>query len=306
MKKLIFPASMSLLLAMTCCKTNKLEYPEAPHDDTVDNYFGHEVPDPFRLLEDDTAAATLAWVEAENKVTQDYLSQIPFRKKIHDRLEQLNNYPKIGMPWKEQDGRYYEFRNNGLQNQSVLYRMEKPGDEGEIFLDPNTLSDDGTVALKNIFFSADGKYMAYSISRSGSDWEEIFVLDTATGEQLEDHIEWSKFSGAAWQGDGFYYSTYPRPTDGKEFSSANENHLVYYHKMGTPQSDDRLAYADEANPLHFHSAWLPENEQYLFIVGAGEGFGNSLIFKELKKSASAWVTVEPTQEYPIEPVDVID
>ena len=195
------------------------------------------------------------WVNEENALTQAYLEKIPFRKDINKRLTSLNNFSKKGIPSKHTDGYYYFYENNGLQNQSVLYRTKDiSADSAEVFLDPNKLSEDGTVALTGISMSNDDKYTAYTISRSGSDWTEIYVMDTATGNLLPDHIEWAKFTGAQWHGNGFYYSAYPRPENGKEFSNANENHRIYYHKLGTPQSDDVLVYEDAAHPFHFHSA----------------------------------------------------
>ena len=259
MKPIQILATAMLTCTMAGChNSGKINYPEAPQDGTVDTIFGMEVSDIYRPLENDTAPATLAWVEAENKVTQDYLSQIPFRKAIAERLTHLNNYVKRGVPSRENDGKYYYSENDGLKNQAVIYRTDDPlSSEREEFLDPNSLSDDGTVALTGLSQSKDGKYTAYTISRSGSDWTEIYVMDTATKQLLPDHIEWAKFSGAEWDGDGFYYSAYPRPEEGKEFSNANENHQIYYHKIGTPQSDDTLVFSDPANPLHFHGAQVP-------------------------------------------------
>ena len=289
---------MALTMA-SCSKQAKLTYPEAPTDGTVDIYFGTEVEDPYRPLENDSAAVTLAWVEAENAVTQEYLSQIPYRGKIRERLKELNNYPKEGLPFKENDGKYYFYKNDGLQNQSVLYRSATPGGEAEVFLDPNKLSDDGTVALTGVYQSHDGKYTAYTISRSGSDWTEIYVMDTATGELLKDHIEWAKFTGATWRGDGFYYSAYEKPTKGKEFSNANEYHKVYYHKLGTPQSADRVVYENRNEPLHFHSVDITDDESTLLVMGGGAGNGNSLYIKDLTDPNSKWVTVEESQDYDI-------
>ncbi len=286
-----------------CSNQKQLAYPAAPSDNTVDTIFGMTVPDPYRPLENDTAAETLRWVEAENKVTEDYLSKIPFRSKINSRLTELNNYVKRGMTYRENDGMFYFFENDGLKNQSVLYR--KPtvdSTEREVFLDPNTLSDDGTVALTGVFQSKDGKYTAYTISRSGSDWTEIYVMDTKTKELLPDHIKWAKFTGAAWDGDGFYYSAYPTPEAGKEFSNANQNHLVYYHKIGTPQSEDTVAFSDPAHPFHFHSADVAESQPTVFISVGGQGVGNEL---KVRKNG-AWVTMAPTQEYSNGVVDVIN
>lgn len=306
MSRLIPTIALMALTAASCSKKTGLTYPQAPSDDTVDNYFGHAVADPYRPLENDTAAATLAWVEAENKVTQDYLSQIPFRNSIRQRIEQLNNYPKTGMPTKLHDGKYYFSKNDGLQNQYVLYRSETPDGDAEVFLDPNKLSDDGTVALTGIYQSHDGKYTAYTISRSGSDWTEIYVMDTETGKLLDDHIEWAKFTGAAWQGDGFYYSAYEKPADGKEFSNANEYHKVFYHKLGTPQSEDKVIYENRNEPLHFHNVGITDDESVLFVMGGGAGNGNSLYIKDLTKPNSKWITVEDSQDYDISVIDSRD
>ena len=293
-----------LTCTMAGCHTSgKLSYPEAPQDGTVDTIFGMEVSDIYRPLENDTAPATLAWVEAENKVTDEYLAQIPFRKAIADRLTHLNNYVKRGLPVRRSDGKYYYSENDGLKNQYVIYRTDNLGNgEREVFLDPNTLSDDGTVALGGMSQSKDGKYTAYTINRSGSDWVEIYVMDTATKELLPDHIEWAKFSGAEWDGDGFYYSAYPRPEAGKEFSNANENHQVYYHKIGTPQSDDTLVFSDPANPLHFHGAFVADTDPVMFVTISGQGVGNALKMRR----GGAWVDVSPDQKYDCSVIDVID
>ncbi|MDE5675837.1 MAG: prolyl oligopeptidase family serine peptidase, partial [Muribaculaceae bacterium] len=207
-------------------------------------------------------------------------------------------------PSKHKDGKYYFYENDGLQNQSVLYRSDSINGTPEVFLDPNALSEDGTVALQGLSFSNNGKYAAYIISRSGSDWNEIFVMDAKTKQLLNDHIEWAKFTGAAWDGDGFYYSAYPRPEKGKEFSNANENHQIYYHKIGTPQSEDRLVYEDKANPLYFHSAFVPEDEEWMFLTAAGQGLGNSLKVKNLKKGGD-WIVMEPTQDFEMNVMEVV-
>ena len=286
-----------------CHSSGKINYPAAPQDGTVDTIFGMEVRDIYRPLENDTAPATLAWVEAENKVTEQYLSQIPFRKAIAERLTHLNNYVKRGLPTRQNDGKYYYSENDGLKNQYVIYRTDNlASDEREVFLDPNTLSDDGTVALGGMTQSKDGKYTAYTINRSGSDWVEIYVMDTATKELLPDHIEWAKFTSAEWDGDGFYYSAYPRPEAGKEFSNANENHQVYYHKLGTPQSDDTLVFSDPANPLHFHSAGVADTDPAMFVYISGQGVGNAV---KMRRGGS-WVTVSPDQEYDCDIIDVIN
>lgn len=300
--------SISAIMTITaglgaCSRHSVLSYPEAPSDNTVDTIFGMAVPDTYRPLENDTAPATLAWVEAENKVTQDYLSQIPYRDGVRGRLTDLADFVKRGLPWRGEDGMWYFYENDGLRNQSVLYRSDNPEGEGrEVFLDPNTLSDDGTVALTGLMQSRDGKYTAYTISRSGSDWTEIYVMDTATKQLLPDHIEWAKFTGADWDGDGFYYSAYPRPEKGKENSQANENHIIYYHKLGTPQSDDTIAFSDPAHPLHFHSAQVTETEPVLFVSIGGQGVGNALKVRR----DGVWTDMVADQETTNAVLDVID
>lgn len=296
---------MTAALTLTA-SAQKLNYPAAPTADVVDDYFGIKVSDRFRPLENDTSAETAAWVEAENAVTRRYLDKIPFRSSVKERLTALNNYHKHGMPFKRKDGKYYFYENDGLRNQSVLYRMDSIGGTPEVFLDPNTLSDDGTVALTGVFFSNDNRYVAYTISRSGSDWSEIYVMDARTKELLPDHIQWAKFTGAAWHGDGFYYSAYDRPEAGKEFSNANENHRIYFHRLGTPQSDDILIYDDPAHPLHFHSAQVSDDESLLFVYGSGEGRGNSLMVKKLNDCNAEWVIIEPSQNEELSVVDVIN
>lgn len=286
----------------------KISYPVPPTDLTVtDEYFGIKVADPYRPLENDTAPETLKWVDAENAVTDEYLSKIPFRAELRKRLEQLNNYPKESAPWKEKDGYYYFYKNDGLQNQSVLYRTKDlASGETEVFIDPNTLSEDGTVALKGVRFSRDGKLAAYSISRSGSDWTEYYVIDTATRQLLPDHIEWAKFSSAQWHGDGFYYSAYDRPEAGKEFSNTNENHKVYYHKIGTPQEEDILIYEDPEHPMYFHTASVSDDESLLILYMSGAGNGNGVKIKDLTDPDSEWVTITESQEDLVDPFYLSD
>lgn len=309
MKHIITLSAMTALMASTlgssCSTGEKIAYPAAPQDSTVDEYFSMKVADPYRPLENDTSETTLRWVEQENAVTNAYLSKIPFRDALRKRLTDLNNYKKTGLPSKWKDGKYYFYENDGLQNQSVLYRTDSIGGKAEVFLDPNKLSDDGTVALTGVFPSNDGRHTAYTISRSGSDWTEIYVLDTKTGKALTDHIEWAKFTSAEWRGDGFYYSAYARPEKGKEFSNANEYHRIYYHKLGTPQSQDELVYSDKDHPLYFHSAYVPDSEDYLFVLAGGQGIGESMMVKDLRKPGAGWKVIEPTQDYSISPVDVV-
>ncbi len=293
---------MSGLVIMSCAnKSQKINYPMAEKVDTVDVYFGTEVADPYRWLENDTSVATASWVTAQNEVTNAYLDQIPFRKQLLDRMTTLANYEKIGTPFKR-NGKYYFYKNDGLQNQSVLYTQDSLNSEPVVFLDPNKLSTDGTVALTGLRFSKDGKYAAYTISRSGSDWSEIYVMDVASRQLLNDHILWSKFSGPSWQGDGFYYSAYDAPTQGKEFSNVNENHKVYYHKLGTPQSSDELIFQNPKEPKRFYSAGTSQDERFIFLYESGAGRGNNLFIKEVgsKKPFEQLTTDFNYQYYPIE------
>lgn len=299
MKKIIL---LSMSAMMTTFAMAQIEYPKAPKDGTVDEYFGVKVADPFRPLENDTSEQTAAWVEAENKITNAYLSKIPFRDKLLKRLKEVSNYEKIGSPFKRY-GKYYFYKNDGLQNQSVLYVTDKIGGEPRVFLDPNKLSDDGTVALKSISFSHDGKYFAYSISRSGSDWEEFYVMDIATGKLLPDHITWAKFSGAAWHGDGFYYSSYDAPVEGKEFSNVNEVHKIYYHKIGTPQSEDILFYQNPAYPKRFYSVSVNKEETLMYLYESGDGAGNNLYVRDLKQKDSQFIQMTSDMDSQYAPVE---
>ncbi len=298
---------MAVSSLIGCDNSNtKLSYPAAPADSTVYTVNGVTVIDTYRPLEDDTCETTKAWVEAENKVTADYLARIPYRQAIHDRLDALNRYERRGMPAKENDGKYYFFANDGSKNQSILYRMDSLDSDPVVFLDPNTLSDDGTVALTGVSMSNDGKYTAYTISRSGSDWTEIYVLDTESGKLLDDHILWAKFTGAAWKDNGFYYSAYDAPVAGKEFSNANTDHKVYYHHIGTPQSADELIYNDPANPLHFHYAGTSNDANMLALYIGGEGSGDALMVKDLTNKSSKWTTIEASQNFTNQVIDMFD
>lgn len=283
-----------------------LNYPSAPKSNVVDEYFGIKVSDPYRQLENDTSEITENWVKAENAVTQDYLSKIPFRKDIKNRLLQLANYPKYSAPVRENDGKFYFYENDGLKNQAILYRKDSINGTPEVFLDPNALSEDGTVALTGTTQSHDGKYTAYTIARSGSDWKEIFVMETATRKLLGDHILRAKFSDATWYGNGFFYSAYEINTSGKEYSEINLNHRVYYHTLGTPQSEDKVYFEDAAHPYHFHGVMVDDDETVLFLTSSGEGIGNSLQVKRLDGKDDSWHTIEATQDYDTYVIGVID
>ena len=293
--------TMATVLLSTSASAQGIQYPKADKDGTVDNYFGTEVADPYRWLEDDTSAKTAAWVEAENKITNAYLSKIPFRQKLLKRLTEVANYEKLSAPHKHH-GRWYFYKNDGLQNQYVMYVMDQLGGTPRIFLDPNKLSTDGTVALQGVYFSNNGKYAAYTISRSGSDWQEFYVIDLKTGQLTTDHIEWAKFSGAAWQGDGFYYSAYDAPTQGKEFSNVNEGMKIYYHKIGTPQSDDVLFYQNPAQPKRFYTVSVNEEETMMFLYEDGAGAGNTLFVRDLRKPNSQFIQMTADMDYRYTPL----
>lgn len=266
-------------------------YPKAHKDNTVDVYFGEKVADPYRWLEDDMSAQTAEWVDAENAVTRKYLDNIPMRKNILKRLKETANYEKIGIPFKRQ-GKWYVYRNNGLQNQSVLYQMDSPtadASKQRIWLDPNALSTDGTVALKGIYFSHNGRYMAYVISRSGSDWEEIYVKDCQTGRDIDDHIVWAKFTSATWLGDGFYYSAYDAPEKGRETSAKNSVQKIYYHKIGTPQSEDQLFFMNPTQPLRFYNVDIDHDEKVMTLNEGGMDNGNNLYVRDLTKPNSQFI-----------------
>ena len=289
------------VIAASTMQAQGLQYPKAVKDGTVDEYFGTRVADPYRWLENDTSAETARWVEAENRVTNNYLARIPFRQKLLKRLTELANYEKVSAPVKH-NGKWYFSKNDGLQNQSVIYVMDELGGEPRVFLDPNTLSTDGTVALKGIYHSHNGHYVAYSVSRSGSDWQEFFVIDLRTGQLTSDHIQWAKFSGAAWQGDGFYYSAYDAPVQGKEFSNVNEVHKIYYHKIGTRQEDDVLFYQNPAYPKRFYYATVNKKETMMFVYEDGAGTGNNLFVKDLRVPGSQLIQMTADMDYQYNPV----
>lgn len=261
-------------------------YPETRKDTTIkDTYFGTEVADPYRWLEDDNSEETKAWVEAQNKVTQAFLDQIPFRDTLRQRIEELWDYEKIGKPFKE-GGKHYYFKNDGLQNQSVLYVTDHPQEEGEVFFDPNELSEDGTVALGSFKFSKDGALFAYSISISGSDWREIYVMDVNTRKKLEDKLVDVKFSNISWKGnDGFYYSSYDKPIEGSELSGITQYHKLYYHKLGTDQSEDVLVFGGDVTPRRYIGGYVTEDQRYLIITAAESTSGNELYVQDLTKPA---------------------
>ena len=290
----------SLLALLVGCKTTtsqnsttnneKMNYPTTKKGDVVDNYFGTPVPDPYRWLEDDKSAETAQWVKAQNDFTFAYLSKIPYRNTIKEKLQKLWNYERIGAPFTEGDYTYY-YKNDGLQNQSVLYRKDKQGKE-EIFLNPNTFAADGTTSLATIAFTEDGSLVAYLISEGGSDWRKAIVLNTKTKQQVGDTLVDVKFSGVAWKGnEGFFYSSYDKPK-GSELSAKTDQHKLYYHKLGTPQKEDVLIFGGSAaEKYRYVTGTTSEDGRYLFISAANATSGNKLFLKDLTHLKNPLVTI---------------
>jgi prolyl oligopeptidase len=291
MKKIFFLTSILFLFLMVSCN-HKLKYPVTKKVDVVDNYFGIKVADPYRWLENDTSVATAIWVKEQNEVTNDYLSKIPFREKIREKLTKIWNYPKYGVPFREGPWYFYT-KNNGLQNQSVLYIREGLNGSPRILLDPNTFSHDGTIALAGLSASRDGKYLAYSIARSGSDWNEICVLENGSGKVIPDTLKWVKFSGMAWKKDGFYYSRYEEPKQGEELTEVNKNQKVYYHIVGTPQKADRLIYENKKFPEHNYNVQVTEDEHFLILYESETTTGNAIWYQDLNMSKATIKLLAP-------------
>ena len=286
-------------------ETSALTYPETKKVDTVATYFGTEVPDPYRWLEDDRSKETEAWVAAQNEVSFGYLESIPFREELKDRLSELWNYEKIGAPWKEGDYIYFS-KNDGLQNQYVIYRKKGENGTPEVFLDPNKFSADGTTSLGGLSFSEDGKTLAYSISEGGSDWRKVLVMNAETREIVEDTIVDVKFSGMSWKGnEGFYYSSYEKP-EGSELSAKTDQHRLFYHKLGTPQSEDKLVFGGtDAQKHRYVGGGVTEDNKYLLISARNSTSGGKLFLMDLSQENPQLVTIldnEKTDSYVIDNV----
>ena len=269
-------------------KPNAIKYPETKKGETVDVYFDTKVSDPYRWLEDDKSAETGAWVKAQNDVTYGYLNQIPFRDALKQRMEKLWNYEKISAPFKEGKFTYYS-KNNGLQNQSVIYRKGENGKD-EVFLDPNTFSKDGTTSLGGMDFSKDGSKTAYAISEGGSDWRKVIIIDALSKKVLEDTLIDVKFSGVSWHGnEGFYYSSYDKPK-GSELSAKTDQHKLYFHKLGTSQKDDKVIFGLDQK-RRYVGGYVTEDDRYLIITAANSTYGNELYIKDLTKPNSPIITI---------------
>ncbi len=279
---------MALALPITLMSQNKMQYPTTKKGQVTDTYFDTKVADPYRWLEDDRSEETGSWVKEQNRLTYDYLSKIPYRDALKSRLEKLWNYEKISAPFKEGNFTYY-YKNNGLQNQSVLYRKDAKGEES-VFLDPNTFSKDGTSSLGGVNFSEDGSKVAYSISEGGSDWRKVIVMDAVTKKILEPTLEDIKFSGVSWKGnEGFYYSSYDKP-DGSELSAKTDQHKLYYHKVGTRQKDDKVIFGLDQK-RRYVGGYVTEDNHYLVITASTSTYGNELYIQDLTKPNSPIVTI---------------
>ncbi|MGL1078335.1 prolyl oligopeptidase family serine peptidase [Vibrio parahaemolyticus] len=272
-----------------------MHYPNTRKDSVVDTYFGHDIADPYRWLEDDRSEETAQWVSGQNSVTFDFLGQIPYRQQIRDLVANSQNYEKYSQPFVRGDYTYF-YKNDGLQNQSVLYRRKGEG-EAEVFLDPNTFSEEGTTSLGEVSFSKDYRLVAYSISEGGSDWRKIFVIDTETKEQLEPEIVDAKFTSISWLGSkGFYYSSYDKP-QGSELSARTEHHKLYYHELGTPQSEDKVIFGEQGAQIHrYVSGTTTTDDRFLIISGAESTSGNRLFYIDLQSDSQAIVTLRDTTQ----------
>lgn len=273
---------MASVMLMGCAQS--WDYPAARRDSTVDSYFGVRVEDPYRWMEDEHSPELAKWIKAENALTENYLSKIACREPLRDRLKKLMEYDSQGVY--SFTGKYYFFfKKEGLRNQSVIYVKDSLSGPARLLLDPNTFSEDGTVALSDVSASRDSKYLAYSIADGGSDWNKIYVLDISTGKRLADELSWVKFSSIAWYKDGFYYSAYDAPVAGKALSGKNEYHKVYYHRVGTPQQEDRLVFQNRQEPLRNFYAQVTADEKYLIVNETAGTDGNALYVKNLRTNS---------------------
>jgi len=295
MKKSIVCIFLLVLLLVTKntnaqTKIMVVNYPETKAVDSIDTYFGVEVKDPYRWLEDDRSPETEAWVKSQNQTTFDFLNKIPYREELKERLTKLWNYEKIGAPFIEGDYTYFS-KNDGLQNQHVYYKKKGDGD-AEVFLDPNTFSKDGTISLGGMSFSKNGKILAYSISEGGSDWRKVIIMEVETKKIVEDTLVDVKFSGISWyKNEGFYYSSYDKPK-GSELSAKTDQHKVYYHKLGTSQKDDLLIYGGTPEEKHrYIYGTVTEDDRYLVITPRISTSGNKLYIKDLSVANSKFITI---------------
>jgi prolyl oligopeptidase len=303
MKKISFIMTLAIVsLSSVYGQNEELKYPETTKGNVSDVYFETTIQDPYRWLEDDNSPETAAWVAAQNNVTNDYLKEIEFRDALKSRLEKIWNYPKLGVPFKKGD-KYFFFKNDGMQNQSVLYMRNSLDAEPTLLFDPNNLSADGTIALGGTSVSPDAKYLGYSISRGGSDWNEICVMEIESRTMLKDSIHWVKFSGISWYKNGFYYSSYDAPAEGQALSGSNQFHKIFYHTLGTAQSDDKLIFEDKVNPLRNFYAYLTEDQEYLLVSESESTSGNALYVKKTSEMDKPFQKIAEGFEFEYNVVD---
>lgn len=300
------------LIALPACRpkmegpdASQIIYPETKKVNQVDDYFGTEVADPYRWLEDDTAEDVKAWVQAQNNITFNYLEQIPYRDNIKNRLMELYDYPKYSSPFRAGDY-YFFYKNDGLQNQSVIFIQKGLDGEPEVFIDPNQLSPDGTIRISIAGISPDDRYVTLMRSEAGSDWREIRVMEIASKKELDDRIRWVKFSGTSWHKDGFFYNRYPEPTEEDKLTGQNRNMKVYYHQLGDPQEKDTLIYEDQENPLRTFGVYATEDERFLFLIISEGTSGNELYYKDLTAPGMDFAPIVTGFDNDTYPVDNID
>ena len=284
----LLPFVGAALLLASC--NSGIKYPHPRKDNVVDNYFGNKIADPYRWMENDTTAEREAWMKEESKITEDYLSKIPFRDKIKKRLAKLYDFEKCTTPFKKGNYIFY-YKNNGTQNQSLLYVQDGANAAPRILLDPNTLSKEGTTSISVTAVSNDRKYFAYGISKAGSDWNEFYVIDIASGKQLSDTLKWIKFSAIAWKGNGFFYTGYSAPKKGQALTESNESSRIYYHRIGTLQSADSIAFEDKEHAKRTIEADVTHDEKYLSIIESETTDGNNLLVKDLTKKGAPFLTL---------------
>jgi len=290
---------ISLILVISCFQSHKkvIQYPHSKVDgNTYDTYFGTKVADPYRWLEDDNSKETAEWVKEQNEITFTYLKNIPQRELIKERLTEIWDYEKVSAPIKR-GGKYYFYKNAGLQNQNVFYSSNELGGEEKVILDPNTFSENGTIALSGTYFNKNGNLLGYAKSNAGSDWKEFFIHDLSRGIDLKDHLKWIKFSGMAWAEDGFYYSCYPKPEEGGELDASNENAKVYYHKLGTEQKADRLIFSDTENPKISNYIGTSEDEQFVYLYRTKGTSGTAIYISEVDTGDHQFTTVMEDYDY---------
>ena len=306
MKTHLFTFAIVTIIMISACnkKPARFDYPPTAKADTVDIYFGTEVPDPYRWLEDDNSEATKEWVNSQNALTKAYLEQIPFRDAIKERLTKVWDYATQSVP-KQKGNKLFYYRHDGKQNHAVLYVKSLADSLERVLIDPNLFSGDGTTSLAEASVSPDGRYVAYAVSKGGSDWREVFVRDVETSIDLADHLSWVKFSSLSWDADGFYYSRYDEPGKGSELSGSNQNQKLFYHKLNTEQAADRLIYEDSKHPNYMFSAELDDEFRFLFLYVSSSTNGNLLYIKDLKKKGE-WQMADPDFQTHTEFVGLID